>query len=105
MSAVSFIRPEPTDTLEGLGVHPGWYVRHAGCSIWFEVIEVFGQWAQCVARDPKQGTALVSIGRNFSSIDEFCTGQPGSLRSISKTREKNFYDKFHPELDRIVPAA
>ncbi len=58
MSAVSFIRPEPTDTLESLGVQPGWYVRHAGCSIWFEVIEVFGQWAQCVARDPKKGTAL-----------------------------------------------
>lgn len=35
MSAVSFILPEPTDTLEGLGVQPGWYVRHAGCSIWF----------------------------------------------------------------------
>lgn len=103
MSTVSFIRPEPTDTLEGLGVQPGWYVRHAGCSIWFEVVGLLcGKWVECVARDPGKGTVLASIGRNFASIDEFCTGQPGSLHWISKTREKNFFDKFYPERDRIV---
>lgn len=98
---LQFIQPNPTDTPATLGVQPGWYVRHACCSIWFEVVAVHGDWVSCVARDPKRGTQLVSIGSNYASINEFCTGQPAGLRWIANGRAKSFYDKFFPELDQI----
>lgn len=100
----SFIQPNTSDTTTALGVEPGWYVRHACCSIWFEVVHVTERWVTCVSRDPKKGTELVSIGDNYSSINEFCTGRPSGLRWISKDRAKSFYDKFFPEVDRIIAA-
>ncbi len=97
------INPTPNDTPESLGVQPGWFVRHGSCSIWFEVIDVVaGRWVTCVARDPKKGTEMVSIGNFFSSITAFATACPGGSW-IAKYRKKSFYDKFYPELDRIVP--
>lgn len=100
-SPVRFIQPAPIDTPASLGVEPGWYVRHACCSIWFEVIGVYGDWVSCVSRDPKRGKVLVSIGSNYSSVNEFCTARPVGLRWIASDRAKSFYDKFFPELDNI----
>ena len=101
---MEIIRPQANDTVTGLGVQPGWFVRFGSCSIWFEVIDVFtDRMVECVARDPRKGTELVSIGNFFSSITAFATACPGGSW-ISKDRKKSFYDKFYPELDRIVPA-
>lgn len=103
---MQFITPKATDTPSALGVQPGWYVRHACCSIWFEVEYVMSdRWIVCVARDPKKRTTLVTIGDNYSSVNEFCTAKPKGLSWISKGRLKSFYDKFFPEKDRIVSDA
>lgn len=102
---VRFIQVKSSDTLEGLQVEPGWYVRSACCSIWCEVVSVVGSWVVCVARDPRKGTDMVSIGDNYSSVNEFCIGKPSGLRWIAADRTKSFYDKFFPEIHRIVSSA
>ncbi len=104
-TATRFIAVKPTDTNQELGVQPGWYVRHACCSIWLEVVAVYSGSVLCVSRDPKKVTDYVSIGDRYSSINEFCTGQPAGRQWIAKDRTKSFYDKFSPEVDRIVRAA
>ncbi len=62
---------------------------------------MYGDWVSCVSRDPKRGKELVSIGSNYSSVNEFCTARPVGLRWIASDRAKSFYDKFFPELDNI----
>ncbi|HHH9443057.1 TPA: hypothetical protein ACP32N_005045 [Pseudomonas aeruginosa] len=99
----SIIKCEKSTDLHQLGVAPGWYVRYACCSIWFEVTHVFEGMVLCVARDPKKGTELAHVGDFYSAINEFCTGKPGGgAHWIAADRAKNFYDKFFPEPDKIV---
>lgn len=58
----------------------------------------------CVSRDPKKGTEHVSIGDSYASINEFSAGLPAGNRWIARDRTKSFYDKFFPEVDRIIRA-
>ncbi|MGP0171306.1 hypothetical protein ACSVIJ_05410 [Pseudomonas sp. NCHU5208] len=99
------IRVGATTNLIDLGVKPGWFVRKGACSIWQEVKDVWDTWLTCAARDPKQITDHGHVGNAFSAIDEVCEVPPLNSSWITLKRRKSFYDKFHPELDKITPGA
>lgn len=95
------MKAETSKTLAEIGVQPGWFCRHSGCSIWFEIITVFDNAVVCVSRDPKKRTEYARHGEGWSAIWELSEEQPeGSV--IFKDRKKNFYDKFHPEPENII---
>ncbi len=99
------IRVGRSANLIELGVKPGWFVRKGTCSIWQEIQDVWEDWLTCAARDPKQITDSGRVGNFFSAIDEVCEVPPPHSSWITLERRKSFYDKFHPELDKIVPGA
>lgn len=106
-TTATIIRCDAKTDLAALGVKPGWFVRFACCTIWFEVLYVADRWVQCVARDPKKGTDMAFVGDHYSAINDLCDSSPGPYASwIDKERRKSFFDKFYPERENIVrPAA
>lgn len=90
-------------TLADIGVEPGWYCRHSGCSIWFEVLDVSGNALTCVARDPRQpGSTRVVHNGLWSGLWALADGRPDAYHWIDRNRRKSFFDKFHPERDKII---
>lgn len=75
-------------------IEKGMFIRHGFCSIYFEVEEVFSNMVICASRDPKKKTELVFIDDINNAI--FDDGKT-YFEKIKLNREKNFYDKFHPE--------
>jgi len=94
-------------TLAELGVKPGWFCQHSGCSIWVEVLEVWDNMLLVVARRPADQTDLVTHHPSrYSGIWTLSDELPNGywIRGVGLNRRKNFYDKFHPELTRIIPS-
>lgn len=90
-------------SLAELGVQPGWFCRHGGCSIWFEILRVHAGAVLCVARDPAKQTEHVFHYSGWSGLWEVADGKPPGSHWIDRARRKNFFDKFFPERDKIVP--
>jgi|AZIJ01.1.fsa_nt_gi hypothetical protein len=95
------IEIEPTDDLNALGVQPGWFARYGSCSIWFEVLWVSSNMVGVVARDPKKGTDIFSVGRHFSALARVTDTRPKHENWIAADRMKNFRDKFYPNDGKI----
>jgi hypothetical protein len=89
-------------TLAQIGVRPGWFCRHSSCSIWVEVLQVFDDCIICVARDPSKAKDHVFHKSSHTWVDAFCPGKPAG-NWIDRDRKKNFYDKFHPEVNNVIP--
>lgn len=84
-------------------IKPGMFIKHGGCSIYFEVETVFHDMVVCVSRNPNDKTELVFINQ----ITE-CVEKPCCKTWIKLNREKGFYDKFYPEgwlreITQVVP--
>ena len=73
-------------------IKPAMFVKIKGCSIYFEVSEVFSDMVVCASRNPKDITELV-----FIDNIELCVSNPPNNNWIKLNREKGFYDKFYPE--------
>lgn len=88
--------------LGALGVSPGWFCRWSGCDIWFEVLAVFDNSVRVVARNPMEKVSWAYVGDHYAAIDALINHRPVHGHWIDAFRNKNFYDKFHPELENIV---
>ncbi len=83
------------DSLFERGVRPGWFIKTWGCSIWFEVQNVWDNMAVAASRDPHDKTDIYMSGRLMSSIVQ-ASKIPPNCTWIRLNREKGFFDKFHP---------
>jgi hypothetical protein len=100
--AKDIIKVNPDSNLIELGITPKMYVRYGDCSIWFEVLKVYKDFVICASRDPKRKTEMAMIGAYFSAINEFAQTMEKYDRFINVDRTKSFYDKFYPEIDKII---
>lgn len=73
-------------------IKPGMFVKICGCTIYFEVEQVFSNMVTHASRDPSKKTELT-----FISDLERAVETPLSSNWIKLDREKGFYDKFYPE--------
>lgn len=91
-------------SLPEIGVKPGWFCQAGGCSIWLQVITVWKDMLECVARDPENGTTLIIHKPFLSGTDCFCETEPESdfIALAFNERVKNFFDKFHPEPEAMT---
>lgn len=94
------MKVDKNKTLLEIGVKPGWFCRHSGCSIWFEILTVYDTAVSCVSRGPDKGTSYVRHGQGWGAISELSENKPVG-NYILKDRTKNFYDKFYPN-DSVV---
>lgn len=92
--------------IKGVEVKPGMFCMYGGCTIWFEILYVGNDWLKVVSRRPSEQTDLVTSYHIDSSLFEISETTPDGhwIAGTRLTRRKNFYDKFYPELTRIIPS-
>lgn len=97
-----------TKSLAEAGVTRGWFCRYGGCSIWFEVVDVFDDMLKCTGRSAREGTNLVihSSRNGYRGVSEVCDSLAEVMRNgaviLSEPRAKNFVDKFNKEPEAVA---
>lgn len=90
--------------IDNIKVEEGMFCQYGGCSIWFEILHVYDGALSVSSRNPSKQTEYIGNYHINSPMFKLSKELPTGnwITGHGKGRKKNFYDKFYPELNKII---